>query len=204
DDGKPAGNGTNDHPAHRAAALLVQSGSHNTHEDALAYLLHNPRGAAMLRRLTKQHDDTPTMTTPDLQAIAKREGVHVICKIMVADQRSYGITQDELVAMISNHERKEGESAAKCFSRHYEADTADGLALRKAVEITKNAPLQGDSEAEADAAAACRELQAIGNERWPSLTPSQRFAGAAETTPQILKRAHRRHSPISTFPFPLG
>src|SRR5262249_61935045 len=116
--------------------LLVQSGSHSTHEEALAHLLHNPRGAPMLQRLMhKQHEDTPTMTPEQkLRDIAKREGVHVIAKIMVADSRSYGITQDELVELISNHERQPDESAAKCFSRHYEADTADGLALRKAVE----------------------------------------------------------------------
>src|SRR5262249_36307390 len=62
EDGQPAADGgSNDHPAHNVARLLVQSGSHKTHEDALAYLLHNPRGAAMLRRLTK-HEDQPTMT----------------------------------------------------------------------------------------------------------------------------------------------
>src|SRR5262249_28894913 len=119
----------------------------------------------------------------------------------------YGITQDELVALISDHERQDGESAAKCFSRHYEADTADGLALRKAIEITKSAPLQDDgaAEAEADAAAACAELQKIGKKTWPSLSPSQRFARAAETNSQLLQKAMREpsiFSAINSFPFP--
>src|SRR5262249_16838992 len=152
--------------------------------------------------------EDPTMsTTPEqkLPDVAKREGVHVICKIMVADRKSYGVSQDELVAMISDHERQDGETAAKCFSRHYEADTADGLAIRKAIEMTKNAPLQDDAatEAEKDAAAACAELAKIGAERWPSLSKAQQFARAFETNIDLAKRAYRRPSGFSTsFPFP--
>jgi len=212
DDAKPAvdavekdTDGGNDHHASKVADLLVESGKHPDRQSALDFLLHHKDGAAMLRRLHKsQHEDTPNMTSEQkIRDIAKREGVHVIAKIMVADQRSYGITQDDLVGLISEHDRQPGESAAKCFSRHYEADTADGLALRKAVEITKSAPLQDDSEATADAEAACRELQKIGDNRWPSLSPAQRFARAAETNPSLLAKAHRRPSVFSTsFPWP--
>ena len=192
-----------EHHASKVADLLVESGKHPDRRAALDHLLHTAQGAAMLRRLHKHEDSTVMTTSQDkLRALAKSEGVAVICKIMVADQRSYGITQDELVDLISNHERQDGETAAKCFSRHYEADTADGLALRKAVEITKNAPLQDDSEAEKDAAAACRELAKIGAERWPSLTVAQRFARAAETHPELLQKAHKRPSPLTSFPWP--
>src|SRR5262249_6964081 len=53
DDGKPVADGGNDHPAHRAADLLIEAGKFSNRAEALDHLLHNPRGAAMLRRLTK-------------------------------------------------------------------------------------------------------------------------------------------------------
>ena len=92
--------------------------------------------------------------------IAKREGVVVIAKIMVADNRSYGISESELVDLISNHERRDGESPAQCFARHYEAPNEVGLSLRKAIAIAKNMPFEDDSEAEAekDSRAAIDEL----------------------------------------------
>src|SRR5262249_16041294 len=51
---------------------------------------------AIQERGPKSTEDPNHMSTPEskLRDIAKREGVHVTCKIMVADQRSYGITQD--------------------------------------------------------------------------------------------------------------
>src|SRR5262249_53460472 len=124
---------------HREISFDLADGTHMQfpNQRALAEWL------AIQQRVRKSNSPPEDITMEDfttkLRTIAKREGVHVICKIMVADSRSYGITQDELVALISDHERQDGESAAKCFSRHYEADTADGLALRKAIEITKNA-----------------------------------------------------------------
>src|SRR5262249_27318593 len=69
--------GNSDHPAHKVADLLVQSGSHSTHEEALAHLLHNPRGAAMLRRLSKSQDE-PTMDhKTKLTELAKRAGTRL-------------------------------------------------------------------------------------------------------------------------------
>ena len=139
-----------------------------------------------------------------IRDIAKREGVVVIAKIMVADNRSYGISESELVDLISNHERKPDESPAQCFARHYEANNEDGLSLRKAVAIAKNMPFEDDSEAraEADSRAAMAELTAIGKQRWPSLTKAQQFARAYECNGALAKRATRRPSPSTSFPFP--
>src|SRR5262249_31871929 len=201
-DGTVEGDGGNDKPSSTISGLSPE---------VLRALSNSPRALALMLAVRERfHKNQPheanTMTTStNLMDIAKREGVHVIAKIMAADQKSNGVSQDELVAMISDHERQDGETAAKCFSRHYEADTADGLALRKAVEITKNAPLQDDAaaEAEKDATEAMRELVAIGKSRWPSLTPAQQFARSFECNPELAKRAHRRPSVFSTsHPFP--
>ena len=52
-----------------------------------------------------------------LSDIAKREGVVVIAKIMVAENRAYCITESELVDLISN--QRDGESPAQTFARHF-------------------------------------------------------------------------------------
>ena len=53
-----------------------------------------------------------------LSDIAKREGVVVIAKIMVAENRAYCITESELVDLIFN-DRQDGESPAQTFARHF-------------------------------------------------------------------------------------
>ena len=46
------------------------------------------------------------------------------------------------------------------------------------------------------------ELTAIGKQRWPSLTKAQQFARAYECNGALAKRATRRPSPSTSFPFP--
>src|SRR5262249_788879 len=62
------------HHASHAADLLVESGSHGTREEAL--LLHNPRGAALLRRLHK-YQDTPMPI--NLSDVVKNHGIVALC-----------------------------------------------------------------------------------------------------------------------------
>ena len=75
---------------------------------------------AVRERIHKSHHkDAPTMTDykQKLSDIAKREGVVVIAKIMVAENRAYCITESELVDLISN--QRDGESPAQTFARHF-------------------------------------------------------------------------------------
>ena len=155
-------------------------------------------------RKSTSEDPNPMSFEDKIRDIAKREGVVVIAKIMVADNRSYGISESELVDLISNHERRDGESPAQCFTRQYEAYNDDGAALRKAIAIAKNMPFEDDSEAraEADSRAAMDELVAIGKQRWPGLSRSQQFARAYECNVALAKRATRRPGPSTSFPFP--
>src|SRR5262249_60455125 len=77
--------------------------------------------------------------------------------------------------------------------------------LRDAIEIAKGAAFQDavSDAIERDSREAMAELTKIGKARWPSLTPSQRFARAFETNPELARRAHRRPSVFSTsHPFP--
>src|SRR5262249_22200572 len=85
-----------EHHASKVANLLVESGKHPDRASALDHLLHTSRGQALLRRMRKSHEDQPMSITSEqkLRDIAKQNGVHVIAKMMVADQRSYGVGQD--------------------------------------------------------------------------------------------------------------
>jgi hypothetical protein len=58
-----------------------------------------------------------------------------ICKVMVKEDRPFGISEHELVNLIDKYAQAHGTTFAKLFSAN--DDTA--LALRKAVDICKNA-----------------------------------------------------------------
>ena len=146
-----------------------------------------------------------TMSTIDLSAVVKAYGLTALTKYMTSEGTSFGVSESELTTLATEHAKRvyPDDRGDVAFAKFYSSE--DGASLRRAIEIAKNASFTGDAEAEADAAAACRELQAIGKARWGSLTPSQQFARAFETNPELAKRAHRRPSVFGTsFPFPRG
>jgi hypothetical protein len=103
--------------------------------EAMMWLLTHPLG----REVARAHKrEKPMSRTEELQALSKRVGgVTAMAKVFVEDQDSHGVSQDEFVSLIGEYDRQPGESTAKCFTRHYTAQTADGLALRKAVAVCK-------------------------------------------------------------------
>jgi hypothetical protein len=58
-----------------------------------------------------------------------------ICKTMSAEGRAFGLSEHDLVDLIDNYAKAHGSSFAKMFT----AQDDTGLALRKAVNIAKNA-----------------------------------------------------------------
>jgi hypothetical protein len=122
---------------------------------------------------------------------------------MVEKQSSFGATEHELVALATADaaRRHPGSTPAMAFAKLYE----ESAELRGAIEVAKSAAFEDamSAELERDSRKACEELTAIGKQRWPSLTPAQRFARAAETNPAILARAHRRPGPSTSFAHPM-
>ena len=210
----------NDHPAHRAADLLVQSGSHNTHEDALAYLLHHPRGAALLRRLTK-HEDQPTMsTTPEekLSDLVKRVGITAIAAEIIKSDSAYSISEHELTTLVTEQARRDYPtlSPAQAFTKMFTEQSEAGTILRKAFAVVKAAgaapyfdlkPLVVDG-ADAldvdDPAKAVAQLQELGRQKWPSASEAEQFARAFDdpANAKLAAKAHRRPTPTTLYPFP--
>ena len=143
DDGKPAADGaTNDHPAQRAADILVEAGKFSNRAEALDYLLHNPRGAAMLRRLHKS-EDQPTMTDykTKLYDLAKRAGPIAIAKTIVDDDNAYGISEHDMTALVTECAKRDhpGLSDAQAFVKVFTDQSEAGTILRRAFNVIKAA-----------------------------------------------------------------
>ncbi|HMF28585.1 MAG TPA: hypothetical protein VKE42_07420, partial [Candidatus Cybelea sp.] len=138
------------------------------------------RWLSVQERISKSTEDpNPMSTNLNLSDVVKAYGITALAKHMVSEGTSFGVSEEDLTKLATEHASRAypNDRPDVAFAKFYSSD--EGTALRQAIEIAKSAPMQGDSAAEAEAAAACRELQKIGNERWPSLTPAQRFARAA-------------------------
>jgi hypothetical protein len=192
----------NSHHASQVADLLVESGKHPDRQSALDHLLHNPRGAAMLQRLSKSEDSTPMSL--DLSSVIKTHGIGALCRHIIKSASSFGIDEHQLVSLATEdaNRRYPSDTPAMAFSKLF----MESSELREAIEIAKGAALQDAvaAEIEKDSRAAMDELVAIGKARWPNLSPSQRFARAFETNSELAKRAHRRPGPSTSFAHPVA
>jgi hypothetical protein len=209
---------TVEHHASKVADLLVETGRHPNRAAALDHLLHSARGAALLRRVHKHHEEEPTMTPEQIEAarVEKFKSLNpvAVAKVIVDDGKSYGITEPELVELISNYDRQPGETAAKCFSRHYEAQDENGLAVRKAVQIAKDMmslePTFVGAEDARDvngATKAYNQLMQMAEEqraRAPWKTVAQLFSELMQDpkNSELASKAHQRPTATTQYPFP--
>jgi len=151
--------------------------------------------------------NTPKEPSPmslDLSEVVKVHGIGALCRHFVKSNSSFGVDEHQLVKLATEDasRRYPSDTPEMAFTKLY----TDSAELRDAIEIAKGAAFQ-DSVSEAlerDSREAMEELTKIGKARWPSLTPSQRFARAFETNPELAKRAHRRPGPSTSFPQPVA
>src|SRR5262249_38393443 len=123
-----------------------------------------------VRKSTTTPEDHHHMSnTLDLSAIVKSYGLQALTKHMQAEGTSFGVSESELTSLATEHAQRlyPNDRPDVSFAKLYSEDQS----LRSAIELAKNAAFTADAEAEADAAAACKELQAIGKARWGSLSP---------------------------------
>jgi Arc/MetJ-type ribon-helix-helix transcriptional regulator len=209
-----------DHHASVVANLLVESGRFGSRSEALHHLLHKPGGRALLASLHKAAETAKesTMKTQELRDIAKG-GIHAIAKAMTDENRGYGITEHEFVDLIGKHDPRPGESEAQTFTRHYTAQTADSLMLRKAHALTKGVAnltptMVGGPDAMREAVDNTEQSEAYAKlesmaERMratsPWLSAAQAFSAVFQEpkNAKLAASAHRRPSAASTsYPFP--
>jgi hypothetical protein len=140
------------------------------------------------------------MTNP--HDIAKRDGVIALAKRIVESGESFpGFDEYQMtnVTIAAAKAQFPGMTDAQAFAKLFSDTSPDGVVLRKAFAVIKNAAHANDTDESQDA---MRELAAIGARRFPHLSPAQQFAKAAECNPSLLAKAHKRPSAASSFPFP--
>jgi hypothetical protein len=153
-------------------ANLVSEGSEGrlTRQQALAWLLHSPHGAALMQRLR-----TSKKGTADMNATVK------IAKGIAETGMSW-LTEEELTEKIFAHaqlDRLPHESPHQAFARVFSASTPEALLFRKAVAVAKTVDVRPPSSDDDDAAAAYAKLQRLAEQRRkrePGLSPEQAFA----------------------------
>ena len=186
---------------HRPISFDTVDGTHLKfpNERSLAVWL-----AAQERIRKSATPEEPTMSL-DLSAVVKAHGIGALCRHFVKSQSSFGVDEHQLVQLATEdaQRRYPTDTSGMAFAKLYE----EGDELRAAIELAKSAAFEDavTAEIEKDARDACAELAEIGKARWPSLSPSQRFARAFETaSPDLQRRAHRRPGPSTSFPNPVA
>lgn len=186
--------------------------------DILSMTTRGKERALALLLATKKYskEESNTMTTPErleAERMAKLRAVSPvdICKALVAENSARGITEAELVGLISNFDRGEGETEAMCFTRHYEAqdEVRKAVAICKAAEAAPYFDLQpvfvGDAALDVDdPSEAIAQLTRIGRQKWPTASEAEAFERAF-TDPanaELAKKAYRRPSATSVYPMP--
>jgi hypothetical protein len=204
------------HPAVQIATLLVASGKFPGHAQALDHLLNTSRGQALLSRMSKAADQTgkdyPNMDKIEtLRDIAKAGGIVAVAKAIIDENRSYGITEHEFVALATEHAKSAHPelSGAQAFAKLYQIPE-----IWRACAVLKSAAPYFDPQVQVvggadardvnDPSAALAALHRIGRERWPDASEAIRFTRAFEANPELARKAHVRPSATSIYEFPRG
>jgi hypothetical protein len=133
----------------------------------------------------------------------------------VQDYRSYGITEHEFVALVTEHAKAQHPelTEAAAFAKIYQIPE-----VWRACNVLKAAPwvepiradvqpVQVGGEDTRDLShqsEALRQLGELGQQRWPGATKEKQFALAFEARPDLAALAHRRPTPPpgGAYPFP--
>src|SRR5262249_29480536 len=128
-----------EHHASKVADLLVESGKFPHRAAALDHLLHHPRGAALLRRLSKQKD-TSAMSD-NWTSIAKDHGIIAVAKHVV-ENGAGSLNEHEFTALVTEFAKRQfpDMSPAAAFEKLFTAQTSDGMLLRQACALCKYWP----------------------------------------------------------------
>jgi hypothetical protein len=205
------------HHASTVADLLVESGRFPHRTAALDHLLNSSRGSALLARLHKAADQTGKETSMDktemFRDIAKAGGIVAVAKAIIDENRNYGISEHEFVALATEHAKAQylELTEAQAFAKLYQIPE-----VWRACNVLRSMPFQVDVEPLvvggadtrdlSDESEAIAQLKQLGRDRWPTATEAQQFANAF-TDPvnrELAAKAHRRpQAPAGgMYPFP--
>jgi hypothetical protein len=205
-----------DHHASTVADLLVESGRFPHRTAALDHLLNSPHGNALLARLHKAEAQTgkdhSTMDrTTELRDIAKAGGIIAVAKAIIDENRSYGITEHEFVALATEHAKAQHPelTEAAAFAKLYEIPE-----VWRACAVLKSMPFVADvtpvmvggedTRDLSDTSKAIEQLKELGARRWPTASAAAQFERAL-TAPEnhvLARRAVPIPRATTSYPFP--
>jgi hypothetical protein len=176
--------------------LIVEGGGAPDRQSALHHLLFHPRGAELVRRLSKrQKKELTTMTATreqNLQQLAKDFGPIKLAKHLIENGPS-GLSEHEFTAMVDAYAKSKGTTFVKMFC----AMDDDGLAIRKATQVLKGFGT-GPTRAAVAGGTAYDALLVKADElrrREPGLTKEQSFAKAYQQNPELAARERSENRP---------
>ena len=121
---------------------LVEAQPAASRQDALHFILHHPRGHALLRLALKKQQSTTKKEIPvmnraeEIESIVKRDGVVSFAKsIVVSPSLGRHVTEVECTKLLTDHATKIGKRFVDVFT----ANDEDGIAIRKAHQIVVKA-----------------------------------------------------------------
>src|SRR6202048_1244153 len=199
------------HHASTVADLLVEAGSFPHRAAALQHLLHKPSGQALLQRMHKTEKELPMDKIEPLRNVVKQRGLIAVAKSIVDENRSYGISEHEFVALATEHAKAQHPelTEAAAFAKLYENPT-----VWRACNVLKSMPFVADvtpvmvggedTRDLSDTSKAIEQLKELGARRWPTASAAGQVERAL-TAPENHKLA-RLAVPIpqamTSYPFP--
>jgi hypothetical protein len=149
--------------------------------------------------------------TTELRNIAKAGGIVAVAKAIIDENRSYGITEHEFVALATEHAKAQHPelTEAAAFAKLYQIPE-----VWRACELLKTMPFLAnvepvqvggeDTRDLSDESKAIAQLKQLGRDRWPTASAAAQFERAL-TAPENHALA-RRAVPIpratTSYPFP--
>jgi len=174
-------------------------------------------------RKSNQEESTAMKTTEELEAertakldeVVKAYGIMPLAKQVVAEGSSYGIDESEFTKLAIAHAQRlyPDMSPAAAFEKLYSDGSEDGVILREAHGISKNAyaapyfdlqPVVADAQNVDDPSKAIAQLKELGRQKWPTESEEQQFLNAF-TDPanaELAANAHRRPAATTVYPVP--
>ena len=178
------------------ADLLVEGGAAPHRKAALHHLLFHPRGAELVRRLSKKQKETQAMTynrSEELTSIIKQYGPVALAKYLVENGPS-GLSEHEFTAMVETWAKANGIT----FVKLYTAMDDTGLAIRRATQVLKGFSTAGPVREAVASGSAYDQLMVKANElqkREPHLSREQSFAKAYQQNPELARTERQANRP---------
>jgi hypothetical protein len=193
-------------------ALRDHHRGHHSLSSALVQHLHDRLERRRERHgYTKRKESSPMDRTTELRAIAKAGGIVAVAKAIIDENRSYGITEHEFVALATEHAKAAHPelTEAAAFAKLYQIpEVWRACAVLKSMPFAANVePLfvgGADTRDLSDTSKAIEQLKQLGARKWPSAKESDQFERAL-TDPAnavLARRAVPRPQPTTSYPFP--